>query len=177
MQSTRIIAAVANVWRQPNNTSIDTPALANVGLQPWLAQLSDEDTVALERDNRIVTQALFNDVFLVEQFVNGWAYGYVVNQADSRHPQGYPGWVWAAQLSTVPLPVQTGPMITIRRGFTPLLCLDGRTFLNLSLGTELPVISSKDHRYYTVQTPLGTGKIAKRATQLSLIHISEPTRP
>lgn len=87
MQSTRIIAAVANVWRQPNNTSIDTPALANVGLQPWLAQLSDEDTVALERDNRIVTQALFNDVFLVEQFVNGWAYGYVVNQADSRHPQ------------------------------------------------------------------------------------------
>ncbi|MGJ3780561.1 hypothetical protein ACLOBT_02735 [Lactiplantibacillus plantarum] len=96
MQSTRIIAAVANVWRQPNNTSIDTPALANVGLQLWLAQLSDEDTVALERDNRIVTQALFNDVFLVEQFVNGWAYGYVVNQADSRHPQGYPGWVWAA---------------------------------------------------------------------------------
>ena len=84
MQSTRIIAAVANVWRQPNNTSIDTPALANVGLQPWLAQLSDEDTVALERDNRIVTQALFNDVFLVEQFVNGWAFGYVVNQADSR---------------------------------------------------------------------------------------------
>ena len=167
MQSTRIIAAVANVWRQQNNTSIDTPALANVGLQPWLAQLSDEDTVALERDNRIVTQALFNDVFLVEQFVNGWAYGYVVNQADSRHPQGYPGWVWAAQLSTVPLPVQTGPMITIRRGFTPLLCLDGRTFLNLSLGTELPVISSKDHRYYTVQTPLGTGKIAKRATQFA----------
>lgn len=167
MQTTRIIAAVANVWRQPENIAIDTLALTNTGLQPWLAQLTDADTVTLEQDNRIVTQALFNDVFLVERFVNGWAYGYVLDQTDARHPQGYPGWVWAAQLSTVPLPVLTGPTVTIRRGFTPLLRLDGRTLLTLSLGTELPVISSKDHRYCTVQTPLGTGKIAKRATQFT----------
>lgn len=63
MQTTRIIATVANVWRQPENIAIDTLALTNTGLQPWLAQLTDADTVTLEQDNRIVTQALFNDVF------------------------------------------------------------------------------------------------------------------
>ena len=167
MQTARIIASVANVWRRPESSVDDTLALTNVSLQPWLAQLSDTATVAIERDNRIVTQALFNDVFLVEQFNNGWAYGYVINQRDSRHPQGYPGWIWAAQLSTVPLPVQTGPTVIIRRGFTPLLQADGRTLLMLSLGTELPVVSSKDHRYYAVQTPLGLAKVAKRATQFS----------
>lgn len=165
LQTTRIMAAVANVWRQPRTLPIDTSAIANAGLQAWLAQLSDAETVKLERENRIVTQALFNDVFLVECFVDGWAYGYVASQRDDHHSQGYPGWIWAAQLSTVPLPIQTGPTVTIRRGFTPLLKADGRTLLRLSLGTELPVIGSKDHRYYTVQTPLGVAKVAKRATQ------------
>lgn len=167
MQTARIGAAVANVWRQTELNAMERPSLNNAGLQPWLDQLSDADTCTLERDNRIVTQALFNDPFLIERLVDGWAYGYVMSQKDVRHPQGYPGWIWAAQLITTAQPVATGPTITVKRGFTPLLRLDGSTLLWLSIGTELPVISSKDHHYYLVQTPLGVGKIAKRATQFS----------
>lgn len=165
MQIARISAAVANVWRQPRIDSSETPALNLAGLGPWLEQLSDADTVALERDNRLVTQALFNDPFLVERIVDGWAYGFVTNQVDEQHPQGYPGWVWAVQLALTPQPVRTGPTVTIRRAFTPLLRPDGSTLLNLSLGTELTVVASADHRYDLVATPLGIGKVAKRATQ------------
>ncbi|RRK11520.1 NlpC/P60 family protein [Lactiplantibacillus garii] len=165
MQTARISAAVANVWRQPRVTALERLALNNHGLGPWLDQLSDGDTVALERDNRIVTQALFNDPFIVDRIVDGWAFGYVATQRDARHPEGYPGWVWAAQLSLAPLPLRTGTTVTVKRDFTPLLRPDGSTLRRLSLGTELPVISSKDHRYDLVQTPLGVGKVAKRATQ------------
>lgn len=165
MQTARVQAAVANVWQRPQIRSLDTLALQNAGLAPWLAQLSDSDTIALERDNRLVTQALFNDLVVIDHVVDGWAAVYVVSQRDVRHPQGYPGWIWAAQLSTIPLPVITGPTVTVRRAFTPLLQADGRTLLQLSIGTQLPVVSSKDPRYDLVQTPLGVGKVAKRATQ------------
>ncbi|WP_048000238.1 C40 family peptidase [Lactiplantibacillus herbarum] len=167
MQIARVIAAVANVWRQPQTVSVEPAALDNSGLQDWLGRLTDTDTIALERDNRIVTQALFNDTFAVESVADGWAYGYVTSQKDARHTQGYPGWVWLAQLSLVQLPLQTGPVVTIRRAFTPLLRLDGSTLLILSLGTVLPVIDRRDHLYDVVQTPLGIGKVAKRATQFS----------
>ncbi|CAJ1229021.1 gamma-D-glutamate-meso-diaminopimelate muropeptidase [Lactiplantibacillus xiangfangensis] len=167
MQTARISAAVANVWRQPRVSSIDRLALDNDGLSSWLTRLSDADTVALEQNNRLVTQALFNDPFVIDRVVDGWAYGYVATQVDARHPQGYPGWVWAAQLSLVPLPLRTGTTVTVKRGFTPLLRPDGSTLRLLTLGTELPVVDSQDHRYDLVQTPLGIGKVAKRATQFA----------
>lgn len=167
MKTARVVAAVANVWRQPNLRSLETAALSDQGLAPWLEQLSDADTVALEREDRLVTQVLFNDPFLVERIVDGWAYGYAPTQVDPRHPQGYPGWVWLTQLSLAPLPLRTGPTVVVKRAFTPLLRPDGRTLVQLSLGTELPVVSTKDHRYDLVQTPLGVGKVAKRATQFS----------
>ncbi|MFB9770266.1 C40 family peptidase [Lactiplantibacillus modestisalitolerans] len=169
MQTARIIATVANVWRQPHVTSLESPALANTGLQAWLGQLTDADTIDLERHNRLVTQALFNDPFVIERLVDGWAYGYVATQRDEAHPQGYPGWIWAAQLSLAPLAVQTGPTVTVRRRQTPLLRADGSTLRQLNLGTELTVISSKDYRYDQVQTPLGVGKIAKGATQFDFL--------
>ncbi|MFC6182152.1 C40 family peptidase [Lactiplantibacillus daowaiensis] len=165
MQTARVRAAVANVWQRPQVRTIDRPALQNAGLAPWLQQMNDADTVTLERDNLMGTQALFNDPVLIDRVVNGWAYVYVVSQRDPQHPQGYPGWIWAAQLSTAALPVQTGPTVTIRQAFTPLLQADGRTMLVLSIGTQLPVVSTKDPRYTLVQTPLGIGKVAKRATQ------------
>ncbi|AVK60851.1 gamma-D-glutamyl-meso-diaminopimelate peptidase [Lactobacillus sp. CBA3605] len=165
MRTARVQAAVATVWRQPKVASTDLAALANQGLQGWLTKLSDADTLRLERDNILVTQALFNDLILVERLVDGWAYGYVVSQADERHPQGYPGWIWAAQLSLVELPIQTGPLVTVRRAITPLLRSDGTTLRQLRLGTQLPVITSQDGHYDVVQTPLGPGRLAKRATQ------------
>jgi len=165
MQTARVRAAVATVWQRPQVRSIDQAALSNQGLQTWLAQMTDADSVGLEQRNMIGTQALFNDPVLIDRIVDGWAYVYVTTQRDSVHPQGYPGWVWAPQLSTAELPVQTGPTVTIRQGFTPLLRADGSTILPLSIGTQLPVVSTKDSLYDLVQTPLGIGKVAKRATQ------------
>lgn len=167
MQTARVQAAVATVWRQPKLRSIDSGALANDGLAAWTGQMSDADTLGLEKDNLLVTQALFNDPVLVDRVVDGWAYSYVISQTDARHPKGYPGWIWAPQLSMTELPVQTGPTVTVRQPFTPLLRPDGSTWLQLSLGTELAVVSSADRLYDLVQTPLGIGKVAKRATQFS----------
>lgn len=166
MQTARIIATVANVWRQPQVTTLDRLALNNGGLNQWVEALSDADSVAIERYDRVVTQVLFNDPFVIDRIVDGWAYGFVTNQADTHHPRGYPGWVWAAQLSLAPLPLQTGPTVTVKRAVTPLLRPDGSTLRQLVLGTELPVVSGKDAHYDLVQTPLGVGKVAKRATQM-----------
>lgn len=167
MQMARVSVAVATVWRQPRLRSIDQHALDSQGLSAWVGQLTDADSVGLEQANLCVTQALFNDPILIERQVGGWVYGYVVSQKDTTHPQGYPGWLWAEQLSTAPLPVQAGPTVVIRRPFTPLLRPDGSTIFQLSLGTELAVISSKEPLYDLVQTPLGPAKVAKRATQFA----------
>jgi len=165
MQTARVCATVTTVWRQPKLRSIDQHALDGQGLDAWIGQMTDADSVGLEQANLCVTQALFNDPILIERQVGGWVYGYVVSQKDAQHPQGYPGWIWAAHLSTATLPIQTGPTVVIRRPFTPLLSADGHTLLPLSLGTELTVISSKDPLTDLVQTPLGPAKVAKRATQ------------
>jgi len=165
MQTARVRVAVATVWRQPKLRSIDQHALDSQGLSAWVGQMTDADSMGLEQENLCVTQALFNDPILIERQVGGWVYGYVVSQKDAQHPQGYPGWLWAAQLSLAPLPVQTGATVVIRRPFTPLLRPDGSTIFQLSLGTELAVISSKAPLYDLVQTPLGPAKVAKRATQ------------
>jgi len=165
MQTARVRAAVATVWQRPQIRSLDQAALSNRGLGPWIAQMTDADSAGLEQHNLLGTQALFNDPVLIERTVNGWAYVYVTTQRDVNHPQGYPGWVWAPQLSTADLPVQTGPTVTIRQATTPLLRADGQTMLTLSIGTQLPVVSTKDALYDLVQTPLGIGKVAKRATQ------------
>lgn len=167
MHTAHVRVVVANLWRQPKVRSLDEAALIGRDLQTWVDQQTDADTVELERQNLLVSQVLFNDPFLVTRIVDGWAFGYALTQRDANHPQGYPGWVWAAQLSTAELPLQTGPTAVIRRGFTPLLGPDGRTLLTLSIGTELPVVSSRNHRFDLVQTPLGVGKVAKRATQFN----------
>ena len=165
MQIAHVCAAVTTVWRQPRLRSIDAHALDLEGLSAWTGQMTDADTLGLEQANLAVTQALFNDPVLIERQVGGWVYGYVMTQKDPQRPQGYPGWLWAGHLSTAELPVQTGATVVIRRPFTPLLRPDGSMLRQLSLGTELAVISSKEAMYDLVQTPLGPAKVAKRATQ------------
>ena len=90
---------VATIWSSP-----DAPAAADVavlGAGPdtaaWLRSLSHERRLGLA--GRVVTQALWGDLVLVQEELDGWARVVVPDQPSSLDPRGYPGWVPAAQLS------------------------------------------------------------------------------
>src|SRR5258707_1639017 len=90
---------VATIWSSPDApTAADVPVLgAGPDMATWLRSLSRERRLGLA--GRVVTQALWGDLVLVQEELDGWARVVVPDQPSALDPRGYPGWVPAAQLS------------------------------------------------------------------------------
>jgi gamma-D-glutamyl-L-lysine dipeptidyl-peptidase len=95
-----VAVPVATVWSSPDAPSSgDLPVLGDApDMAAWLGSLSHERRLGLV--GRVVTQALWGDLVLVQEELDGWARVILPDQPSSLNPRGYPGWVPAAQLAT-----------------------------------------------------------------------------
>jgi cell wall-associated NlpC family hydrolase len=90
---------VATVWSSPGAPGpADAPVLGgDPDMAAWIRSLSHERRLGLV--GRVVTQALWGDLALVQEELDGWARVILPDQPSSLDPRGYPGWVPAAQLA------------------------------------------------------------------------------
>ncbi|MTT32951.1 NlpC/P60 family protein [Terrilactibacillus sp. BCM23-1] len=149
--------SVATVWKSPDSVrNVDGKAINYpCDIEGWLHDMSEEETIALCRENRLETQLLFGEEFLVEKMVDGWAYGYAVMQSSSKDPRGYPGYVPVNQLIKKPSSWddQTNWLI-VKEDRAPLYNQKGERVTILSMGTRLPIIKDLDENI-SVLVPSG----------------------
>ena len=147
--------AVATLWAEPAVTRpVDGGSLTNpVHVEQWLSAMTTDDRLWLV--DRTVTQALYGDRVRVLETRGDWARVVVVGQPSSLHPDGYPGWLPAVQLSR-PASADTGrsavvttPTAELRDPAEPTIAV-----MELSYATALPV-TGVDDRGVTVARPDG----------------------
>ncbi|WP_141603491.1 NlpC/P60 family protein [Terrilactibacillus laevilacticus] len=147
--------SVATVWKRPDSVrQVDKKAIKNpCDILGWLGDMSKDENIALCRENRLETQLLFGEEFLVEKIGDGWAYGYAIMQPSSKDSRGYPGYVPASQLIQKPSNWDNQPnWVIVKEDRVPLYDQKGEMITILSMGTSLPVIDEGD-RYVNVLTP------------------------
>ncbi|HYZ54766.1 MAG TPA: NlpC/P60 family protein [Streptosporangiaceae bacterium] len=100
MRQAAVGVPVATVWSSPDAPApADVPVLgADPDMAAWIRSLSHERRLGLV--GRVVTQALWGDLVLVQEELDGWARVILPDQPSSLDPRGYPGWVPVAQLAT-----------------------------------------------------------------------------
>jgi gamma-D-glutamyl-L-lysine dipeptidyl-peptidase len=99
MRQAAVGVPVATVWSSPGAPGpADAPVLgSDPDMAAWIRSLSHERRLGLV--GRVVTQALWGDLVLVQEELDGWARVILPDQPSSLDPRGYPGWVPAAQLA------------------------------------------------------------------------------
>jgi gamma-D-glutamyl-L-lysine dipeptidyl-peptidase len=144
--------AVATLWKAPNlYRAIDRPSVTNpVDPVQWSENLSTTAS-RVWLDSHVQTQALYGQEVVVLERSGGWAKVAVVDEPDPQNPNGYPGWLPAAQLR--PGFRASGRDLVVTAP-TAQLRVHGRV-LTLSYGTRLPLMRSG-----VVGTPDGTGTVA-----------------
>ncbi|MEA2829092.1 MAG: gamma-D-glutamyl-L-lysine dipeptidyl-peptidase [Actinomycetota bacterium] len=167
--------SVTGLWAEPDQTRpLDAPSLGRpVDIGAWLAAMTVDDRLWLV--DRLVTQALYGDRVTVVDTAGDWAKVVVPRQPSSLDPRGYPGWLPAAQLTTVPpaAAASSGDAV-VAVAATGLLDLARADLppLTVSFNTRLPVLATGPEGV-TVATP-GGGRGRLASTDVQII---DPGRP
>lgn len=150
-----VTVAVANVWSTPGVARpLDAPSLGNpVDIPRWLAAMGHEDKLWLV--DHLVTQALYGERVVVREIAGDWARVVVTGQPSSLDPEGYPGWMPAAQLragepqAAATWATVVRPTVSVRDASDP-----ARSLPELSYNTRLPVLAA-NATGVTVALPTG----------------------
>jgi len=159
---------VATVWtsydsaRDIDKEAVEFPA----DVESWLNGLTYETSLGLCNQNLVQTQALFGQEVLVKEEKDGWAQIIVLDQASSKNPKGYPGWVPKAQIvQTQDWKLEERPIAVVDEKKSILYGSDYEPIMILSYQTVLPVIEVEGE-WVQVQTPSGEGLL--KAGEISL---------
>ncbi len=148
--------AVATLWAEPDQARpLDGPSLADpVDIPAWLAAMAVDDRRWLV--GRLVTQALYGDRVTVVDTAGEWVKVVVARQPSRLDARGYPGWLPAIQLTTVPPGAAVAGEAVVNVPATGMLDLadTDRPPLTLSFNTRLPVLLASPESV-TVGTPGG----------------------
>lgn len=92
---------VAAVWTTPESPrAMDVSVLHNpMDMRGWIGSLTTDERLDLCISNRIQTQVLYAEEVVVLEVRDGWANIRIPNQATTKDPLGYPGWVPYIQLT------------------------------------------------------------------------------
>lgn len=169
MEIRRIKVPTALVWSTPTAvTKADQPYLKDGNLTTWLASLKPAAREQLADQNRVVTEALFNDRVVLDRIEGDWAHVFVARQQSRQERRGYPGWLPLTQLTASDAELDY-PTTTVRltHPATTLLDENRQPQMDLPLGTILPT-TGQDNEWIQVVSPLGKGWIAADAAKLGI---------
>lgn len=150
---------VATVWTSFDSArEIDKEAVHPIGdVESWLDSLTYETRLELCNRNLVQTQVLYGQEVFVTEEKEDWVHIIVPNQASSKNPKGYPGWLPKAQLiQKQDWQLEEGPIAIVNEKKSILFGIDDEREMLLSYQTVLPVIG-KEGEWIRVQTPSGTG--------------------
>ncbi|WP_283678317.1 C40 family peptidase [Lentilactobacillus sp. Marseille-Q4993] len=166
MNTKRVIVPVATVWStNHSNRDVDKAAIDG-DVKQWVQDMSDEQSVDLSDNSRVVTQALFNDEVIVDDIVGDWAKVFVPSQRDDSDGRGYPGWIPVKLLSDKDTNYSnTTATVRIATKFATLYDADKKPVMELSLGTVLNQIATEGD-WIKVITPLGENYIKADAIKI-----------
>ncbi|MDO3411643.1 C40 family peptidase [Saccharibacillus sp. CPCC 101409] len=163
---------VATLWTSPGLArAIDAPSLTSpADIKAWTAAMNTADKRRW-LTGKTETQALYGREVKVLQTKGTWVKVAVLDQATSKSSDGYPGWLPAVQLKTVPAAdwePSAGKTATVGAKTAQLYRANGQTkLLELSFGTRLPVVSESG-KWIEVRTPqYGTAKLLAADVELT----------
>lgn len=162
LKKSRVAVPVATVWTGPDSVrSVDMPVCAaEPDLVQWLSEMTQEQNMALCREKRLQTQALFGDEVYVDEVQGDWSKIVIPSQSSSKDPRGYPGWVPSVQLSDTACYSRTEETVMIQSIFAPFRRIGRTSLLRLSFGTFLPLKDAGSDEV-KVSTPLGDGLLRR----------------
>ena len=158
--------SVATVWASPAAPGPgDRPALGNpVAIRSWSEGLGTAARLGLV--GRIETQVLLGEPVRVLEHRGSWSQVAVIGQPTPKNAIGYPGWVPTRQLASSPTfgVLLQGPIAVV--SLPTALLRTGPSRLELSYGTQLPVVGNAGHDVL-VATPGGaTGRLSAKAVRV-----------
>ncbi|GAY72787.1 C40 family peptidase [Lentilactobacillus kosonis] len=166
MKTMRINVPVATIWTSKDAVrSVDEPAIKG-NTKQWIEQMTDQETIDLGDNDRVVTQALFNDEVIVDRKDNAWTKVVIPTQADDLDKRGYPGWIPSALISeTESSPVTS--QVRVATKFADLYDEAKHPIMELSQGTAFEELS-RDGDWIEINTPVGPGYIKADATKIPI---------
>jgi cell wall-associated NlpC family hydrolase len=105
-----VSVAVATLWSSPDVVrASDAPALRSpVDIRAWVDTLDEAD----RGDNpRVLTLLLLGEKVLIDEVRDRWVKVVAAEQASSLDSRGYPGWVYADQLTDQPMDFGEGLVV------------------------------------------------------------------
>ncbi|WP_268912905.1 C40 family peptidase [Lentilactobacillus sp. SPB1-3] len=164
MKTMRINVPVATIWTSKDSIRpVDKLAVAG-NTKQWTDQMTDQETIDLGDNDRVVTQALFNDEVIIDRKENDWLKVVIPSQTDDSDKRGYPGWVPSALVSEVESSPVTS-QVRIATKFADLYDENKQKVMELSQGTVFEE-TSRDDEWIGVNTPKGAGFIKASATMI-----------
>lgn len=143
---TRIAVSVATLWESPDSPrSIDAKAVrAPARPAKWLRSLSVSERRGL--NGRVESQALYGQPVEVLERRGSWVRVVLPLQPSPKSPDGYPGWIPAAQLVEGPATTATTEaVVTKRKAWAHKDKARTMRVVKLSYGTRLPVLRTRKH--------------------------------
>ena len=140
----RVAVSVATLWASPDSPrSIDARAVRTPARPAkWLRSLSVWERRGL--NGRVESQALYGQPVQVLERRDGWARVVLPLQPSPKSPDGYPGWIPAAQLVQAPEAATTSEAtVTKRKAWAYQDKARTTRVVKLSYGTRLPVVRTR----------------------------------
>ncbi len=174
--------SVATVWTDPGKPRrIDAPALTDpVDIEAWLSAMTTDQRRWLTVHDATQTQALYGTRLQILGSRPGWYEVAVTGQPTPKNPNGYPGWVPAAQVAIDPgygRFAATRPFALVDRSALAWLYRDAdraHRSLQVSYDTRLPVLDQTAH---AVEVAVPGGDPAWLAASAASVFASQSAIP
>lgn len=177
-----ISVSVATVWTDSSKPrEVDAPALTNpADVEGWLDSMSLDQFLDLTDSSRTQTQALYGSQVSILNQQDDWYEVAVNGQPSPKNPNGYPGWIPAAQIS---FDSKYGklqskkPFVAIDKVANAPLYRDPlmkEKYMEISYDTRLPVIA---HKRGLIQVAVPGGQSAYVSAEHATVYDSVKSIP